>query len=365
MNLTDLDLAECRFRTSEEVFEDLRGICEANPDLASFEVIGRSEEGRPIAGVTLGVGPRTATLVAGAHADEPVGPETLRTLILEGLGARDWLAEGEGLHDLFEQVTFRIVPHINPDAEARNQPWIEVWPDLGAYLRHRVREQPGRDVEFGYPVMRPENAAASRFLFGYEPIDLHMSFHSMGVSEGALLLVERRWIDRSAGRQVAESFLEAAATRGMRPHDHDRGGDKGFVYGGPGVWSTPEGCAMREHFLEADDMETASKFFLSSMETAVLTGRDPETGETPLCLVTEVPLFHLAAEYDHESGVPGLLTRYKERLPRLQSLAREGGDLTEEVAEFDLHPVKLETAVGLQLEALEAGLRAIGASGQR
>src|SRR5690606_24240241 len=141
-----------RFSTSGEVFDELRHACEANPDVATFEVIGRSEEGRPMAGVTLGYGPSLVTLCAGAHADEPVGPETLRLLVLEGLAARGWESEdGEGLHALFERFTLRIVPHVNPDSEAKNRAWIEQWPDLSTYLAHRLREQPGRDVEFGYP----------------------------------------------------------------------------------------------------------------------------------------------------------------------------------------------------------------------
>ena len=216
MTLSDLDLAGLRFRSSEEVFEPMRAACEANPDIAQFAVIGRSEEGRPIAGITLGYGPKTVTLVAGAHADEPVGPETLRTFVLEGLAARDWGAEGEGLHDLFERFTFKIVPHVNPDAEARNQPWIERWPALGSFLVHRQRELPGCDVEFGYPVMRAENRAVSRFLFDYSPIALHMSLHGMAFSEGSMLLIEKRWAERSDASAPAISLALAPMSSSSR-----------------------------------------------------------------------------------------------------------------------------------------------------
>lgn len=357
MRLTDLDLSCLRLRTSDEVFDDLRTACEANPDLAQFRVIGRSEEGRQIAGITLGYGPRLVTLVAGAHADEPVGPETLRTFVLEGLTARDWLAEGEGLHALFEEFTFRIITHVNPDGEARNQAWIEEWPSLNAYLAHRVRELPGRDIEFGYPVMRPENRAASRYLFDYEPIALHMSLHGMGFAEGALLLIEKRWGERADG--LKQGFGEAAGNAGLLLHDHDRGGDKGFRYYGPGFWSTPEGAAMRAHFEEAGDEETAEKFFLSSMEMAVQAGRDPKTGRTPLCLVTELPLFVLDAEYDHQSGDPGLLNRFKEELPELTLAAQKGENLSDRFAPFGLRVLDLETAVRLQLKTMELGLKAV------
>src|SRR5690606_31272776 len=172
MRLSDLDLTDARFRTSDEVHELIRHACASNPDLAAFHDLGRSEEGRPLYGVTLGNGPRLVTLMAGAHADEPVGPETLRTLVLGVLAERDRLAGDGGFAALLDRFTFRIVPHVNPDAEARNRPWIEAWPDVEAFLQHRQRERPGRDVEFGFPVMRPENRAASRFLFDYEPIAL-------------------------------------------------------------------------------------------------------------------------------------------------------------------------------------------------
>ncbi|MEO1076777.1 MAG: M14 family zinc carboxypeptidase, partial [Bacteroidota bacterium] len=294
MRLADLDLSDLRFRTSEQVFNDLEQACSANPDLATFEVIGHSEAGRPIAGVTLGYGPRTVTLVAGAHADEPVGPETLRTFIIESLAARDWGASDGGFAELFERFTFKMVPHVNPDAEAVNQPWIRAWPDLRAFLRYRLREKPGRDIEFGYPVMRSENRAVSRFLFGYAPIALHASLHGMAFSEGSLLLIERHWAEAFPERLAAlqRGHLEATkAVARLEPHDQDRSGDKGFRYLGPGFWSTPEGTAMQAYFLREGDAETAAKFFLSSMELARIAGYDAERKAAPLCLVTELPLW--------------------------------------------------------------------------
>ena len=378
MTLADLD-RPARFRTSAEVFDEIRAACEANPDLAQFETIGHSEGGRPIAGVTLGYGPRTVTLVAGAHADEPVGPETLRTLVLEGLAARGWGAPGGGVEDLFERFTLRVVPHVNPDGEARNAAWIAAWDadrpaqTLGHFLRGRRREPPGRDVEFGYPVMRPENAAASRFLFPYEPVALHASLHGMGFSEGALLLVEKDWIDRPALGGLKDGFERAAAEAGLRLHDHDRGAEKGFRYGGPGFWTTPEGRAMQAHFLDRGDPETASRFFLSSMETAVLTGRTPPrpgsggvgkpAGETPLCLVTELPLFVLGAEYDREPGRPALLEAFQERTPALVEAAAEGDDLAPLLGGLGLRCLDLPTAVGLHLRVLDLALDVVGGAG--
>lgn len=366
MTLSDLDLGSVRFRTSGEVHDELRAACEANPDLAQFEIIGESEEGRPLAGITLGYGPRLATLMAGAHADEPVGPETLRHLVLDGLGARGWGAEDGGLEDLWDAWTLRIVPHVNPDAEARNQAWISRWAEqagdpeslLRLFLRHRLREQPGQDIEFGYPAMRAENRAATDFLFGGSAsgaapsLALHASLHGMAFSEGALLLIEKEWLHAPEAETLRAGFREAAAHAGLRLHDHDRGGDKGFRYGGPGFWSTPEGAAMQAHFRASGDEATASRFHRSSMEQAVVA-----SGASPLCVVTELPLFHLAADYAHEPGVAALAEQWRQRLPELAA----GAALGEAVQTFGIRRVDAQRAVRTHLRVLDLALQTAAA----
>ncbi|HLA63585.1 MAG TPA: M14 family zinc carboxypeptidase, partial [Rhodothermales bacterium] len=337
--------------------------CDAHPDLARVEEIGQSEENRPLLGVTLGRGPRTVTLVAGAHADEPVGPETLLHLVTASLAYPDRVA------DVLERYTFRLVPHVNPDGAARNAAWVAQWsedadptPALAAYLLHRDREPPGRDVEFGYPVMRRENAAASRFLFRYDPISLHMSLHGMGFSEGALLLIERRWADGADALKAG--WRDAARAAGLRLHDHDRKGEKGFHYYGPGFHATPEGAAMRAYFRDLGDKATAALFFHASMEWAVLTGRDPVTGRTPLCLVTELPLFLISAPYAHTPGVPALYERFNDSLPLLTLAARAGSEapLRAAIEEHGLRALPLADAIRLQLTALDLGLAAVDAA---
>lgn len=354
MRFADLDLSDLRFRTSADAFDLVRHACRANPDLATFHSLGDSEEGRPVYGVTLGHGPALVTLVAGAHADEPVGPETLRTLVLGALANRDWLAEDDGFADLFDRFTFRIVPHVNPDAEAQNQPWIEAWPSVEAFLVHRQREQPGRDVEFGYPVMRRENRLVARFLFDYSPIVLHVSLHGMAFSEGAMLLVERHCVDRTDA--LRDGFRAAVREAGLRLHDHDRGGEKGFEYVEPGFSTTPEGTAMRAYFRERGDLETARGFFLSSMEMARIAGYDAKRRAYPLCLVTELPLFVIELDYKHEPGVPSAYLAFRDELPELTLRAQRGEDLAADLAPFELQPLDLGTAVRLHLRSLDLGL---------
>ncbi len=68
-------------------------------------------------------------------------------------------------------------------------------------------------------------------------------------------------------------------------HDVDRSGEKGFYRLAEGFCSRPDGGAMRKHFMDQGDSETAAKFHASSMECI--------RGISPHCLtmVTEMPLF--------------------------------------------------------------------------
>ena len=110
--------------------------------------LGFSREGRPIRGYRLGHGEERISLIAGCHADEPVGPRFLRQLAgyLETRTADD---------PLLTHYEWWIIPHTNPDGEVRNRIWCseeKLAFDPSQYLRHTVREGPGDDIEFGFPV---------------------------------------------------------------------------------------------------------------------------------------------------------------------------------------------------------------------
>ena len=62
----------------------------------------------------LGGGSQKVLLLGGAHADEPVGPDTLRFLV------REILDHPAPISDLLSRFQFLIVPHINPDGEVAN-----------------------------------------------------------------------------------------------------------------------------------------------------------------------------------------------------------------------------------------------------
>lgn len=328
-------------QTCDTVRPTLRAAC-ANHPQATWHELGTSEEGRPIDGVVLGEGPITISLIAGNHADEPVGPETLRTLVEIGL-------QDDGpLTPWLDRVRFVIVPHTNPDGEARNRPWIAEWPSLEAYLQHVERELPGRDMEFGFPDMRKENRLVATFLDQHSPIALHMSLHGMAASEGAMLLINRPWTFRT--QPLRDGFREAAGAVGLRMHDHNRKGEKGFFYIEPGFTTTPRGDAMRTFFRAQDDDAMAQRFHQSSMEFVMGLGGDP------LCLVTELPLF-LVCNDDPMPGVPEQYLALKSQFAEAKQRLGQGQSINDLLAPFDVEPVPLATAMQLQLHALELGLR--------
>ncbi|SHK08955.1 M14 family zinc carboxypeptidase [Rhodothermus profundi] len=332
------------FRTQEMVRAALKSACQSSKGLATFYEIGRSEEGRPLDAIVMGRGQQTVLLLAGAHADEPVGPETLRWLVIEGL------RQAERLQSLLERFRFVILPHINPDGEARNRCWTERWPSLEAYLAGVVRELPGRDLEFGYPDLRSENRAIADFLRAHAPFSLYINLHSMGFAEGALLLIERHWSFRTETLQQA--FAEAARAAGLELHDHNRKGEKGFFYLGPGFMTTPEGEAMRTFFLAQGDPDTAAHFRMSSMEFTRSLGGDP------LCLVTELPLF-VVRHRPSPPGVPVAYLEFREQLPALRLRAQKGVSLDEARRFFGLRALPLPIAMRLQLQTIGFALETV------
>jgi hypothetical protein len=297
-------------------------------------------------GYVIGSGPATVSLIAGSHSDEPVGPETLRAL------TRGFILNPERFVDYLERFTFVVVPHVNPDGEALNARWMDRWPSVEAYLRDVFRELPGRDIEFGYPSLRSENKSVSEFLESKGPFCLHMSLHGMAFSDGALLLIERNWFERT--RDLAKKFGMLADRNGMRLHDHDRGGEKGFEYLGPGLSTTPRGDAMRAHFLALGDHETASKFHDSSMEFV------RSLGDDPLSLVTELPLFMIGNRpAEEKAGVPATYLRFKEALPSARLAAANNRPVEPFLDEFGLSAVPTTQAMKMQLEILDMALECV------
>ncbi len=329
--------------------------------------IGRSREGRPIEAWTIGRGPVAISLVAGCHADEPVGPEMLRRLV-------SYLASRDPDHPLLRDFRWSIVPHVNPDGEERNRVWSDVTLptphasgahdagfDVARYLRHVVRELPGDDIEFGFPRdpsdrgARPENRAVAAFLSGGAPFHLHGSFHGMGLAPGPWFLIEPAWIDRT--RDLRRQLRRRVRSMGYPLFDVDRKGEKGFRRIDAGFATRPDSAAMRHHFRALGDEETAALFRPSSMEFVRGLGGDP------LTIVSEMPLF-LVPEPSRRDGELAFRTGSEERRRLHEALERRVRELSSErarsaIERLGIRPMPIGDQMRLQLAFLDAALAAL------
>ena len=319
--------------------------------------IGRSRQGRSILAHKIGRGPIRVSLVGGCHADEPVGPRFLAKLA-------QYLATPAGA-ELRAEATWCVVPHLNPDGAAANAAWqppdAERY-DFVAYLRHRRRELPGDDVEFGFPRgpddggARPENAGAALFWRDERPFHLHVSLHGMSTAAGPYFLVERSWWPNfePAARRLAENVENA----GYALHDVEREGEKGFHRLARGFCSRPDSRAMRRHFLDLGQPEVAARFRPSSMETV------RALGGNPLTLVTEMPLF-LTPGVGTELGPPDpALAAWRERIAGWEARLRgaagddEAAAVAQEAREAGVEAMPVRDQMRFQWAFIRAGLEA-------
>lgn len=333
----------------------------ATPPLDLDRPIGESRDGRPVHGLRFGRGSLRVSLVAGCHADEPVGPALLEVLA-------GWLSSRPEDAEALSRVRWTLIPHMNPDGEVPNRAWTgeleETEDSTGArdraYLLHRyvpgvVRELPGDDVEFGFPrgpgdeEARPETRAAAEFLGEEGPYHLHASLHGMGFGHGPWFLLESFWTARTA--ELRKRLRDTVRSRGYRLHDVDRGGEKGFWRIGPGFTTRPDSRAMRDHFFARGEPEVAGRFRPSSMEYVRSLGGDP------LTMVSEMPLFMLPSEGP-------LADPTLPRVPRLEILEeaidRHGPDAAQRLG---IRPMPIRDQMRLQLALLDEGLRAVGSYG--
>jgi hypothetical protein len=318
----------------------------------SGRVLGESREGREIVGHVLGCGSVHVSLIGGCHADEPVGPAMLRRLVA-------FLASQPAGDPLLAEVTWYVVPHVNPDGEARNAAWSETTVpavdhlgredrayDLSLYLRHVVRELPGDDMEFGFPRnaddsgARPENRAVAAFLAAGAPFHLHGSFHGMGFASGPWFLIDEAWIDQTV--ELRQALRRRVREMGYGLFDVDRGGEKGFRRIDEGFTTRPNSRAMVAFFEERGDPEMGAKFRPSSMEYVRSLGGDP------LTIVSEMPLFLRPLE-EGETGRPDD--------PHFRAFLERVAGSPAEAEQSNVRGMPLRDQMRLQLAFLNAALR--------
>jgi hypothetical protein len=263
---------------------------------------------------------------------------------------------------LIERFEWWIIPHINPDGAVLNEAWQHPGAEryvFSEYLRGRIRELPGDDVEFGFPRgpsdsgARPENAAAARWWESAPgTFDLHITLHGMAWAGGPWFLIEPGWVDRTGGLRAR---CERAVSRlGYPLHDVERHGEKGFWRIAPGFATRPDSIAMRDHFLALDDPETAGRFYPNSMEFMGSLGGDP------LTLVSEMPLFLLAGVGDTLGPPDPALERWRDRIAGWAALPTDrNADIEAAAAAAGLVAMPVRDQMRLQWSMICAALEAV------
>jgi Zinc carboxypeptidase len=346
MNLTER-IADCPIPSDLLCFrdQDSLSLLLKSWSGARSEIIGQSRQNHPLFGVTFGSGPKHVSIIAGCHADEPIGPMTAQ-LLFPVLSAR--------FSDVLESFTFHVIPQMNPDGAEQNRPWFGDPLSLTEYLNQTIRELPGDDIEFGFGEEgdeRPECVAMQSFLRPHGPYVAHLSLHGLAIAEGAWCLVCREWEEK--GVPFMEAFSQLCAELDFPQHDIDRHGEKGFVRYRKGFTSTPHSVPMQQHFLALGDPDTAALFKPSSMQWVQSLGGDP------LCVVSELPLFLL------DMVSPSLddlyTTRLKEEISSIRAtkMSLADNDLAPLIERYRIQPTPLELQVRLQLGMILLALQSI------
>ncbi|MFD7894868.1 M14 family zinc carboxypeptidase [Streptomyces sp. NPDC059743] len=106
-----------RYPTVDELTSGAAALAAAHPDRVVLRCIGTSRAGEPIRLMSVGRGSRHALVVAGPHANEPVGGLTVLRL------ARYLLRTGRPAR--FTDTAWHFVLCLDPDGARRNERWLK------------------------------------------------------------------------------------------------------------------------------------------------------------------------------------------------------------------------------------------------
>ena len=320
-------------------------------------ILGHSRETRPVHGFRFGTGTARVSLIAGCHADEPVGPMLLEALVR-------YLDAAPRESEVLTRFDWWVVPHINPDGAERNRAWSGTGAapaayDFATYLRHVARELPGDDIEFGFPRGEDDGGARPEPRAVYEwwrsdpqRFSMHMSLHGMAFAAGPWYLIEPAWADRCG--IIKERCRAAVSALGYLLHDVQRHGEKGFARIERGFCTRPNSEAMAAFFRERGDEATASLFRPSSMETIRSLGGDA------LTLVSEMPLFTLPGVGETIDPIDAVAEEWRERIMKWKlRLDEDGGaevEIRDEASAAGVRPVPIRDQFELQWAFICAGI---------
>jgi hypothetical protein len=132
------------FHTLAALRTQVRRLQAKYPRLLSITPLGHSKKGEPIELVSVAGGKRSALLVAGVHANEPIGSMTIAFLLEQLLG--DDRLRAELGH------TWHFVNPIDPDGMRLNEGWFASGPSPSEYFGNFFRPALARQPDYTFPL---------------------------------------------------------------------------------------------------------------------------------------------------------------------------------------------------------------------
>ncbi|MFJ3668957.1 M14 family zinc carboxypeptidase [Streptomyces sp. NPDC090106] len=168
-----------RYPTVDELATRAAALVTRRPRDARLERVGTSRAGNPLLLLSVGHGSRHALVVAGPHANEPVGGGTVLRLAERAL-ADPALTENA-------DATLNLLLCLDPDGLRRNEGWLHGPYTLGRHFRHFFRpgflEQPEWLPDGADAVTLPETRALLDLQDELRPL-LQCSLHGVDVGGG-------------------------------------------------------------------------------------------------------------------------------------------------------------------------------------
>ncbi|MFJ8059024.1 M14 family zinc carboxypeptidase [Streptomyces sp. NPDC096142] len=200
-----------RYPSVDELGAQAAALVARHPRDARLRRVGTSRAGTPLWLLSVGHGSRQALVVAGPHANEPVGGATVLRLA-ERVLADPRLTEGA-------DATWNLLLCLDPDGSRRNEGWLSGPYSLGRYFRNFFRpgflEQPEWLPDGAAGARLPETRALLAVQDELRPF-LQCSLHGVDVGGG---FVELTHDLPGLARRVAHTAARLAVPRELGPYD--------------------------------------------------------------------------------------------------------------------------------------------------
>ncbi|MFE7270235.1 M14 family zinc carboxypeptidase [Streptomyces sp. NPDC057623] len=200
-----------RYPTVDELGVRAAALVARRPRDARLRRVGTSRAGTPLWLLSVGHGSRQALVVAGPHANEPVGGATVLRLA-ERVLADPRLHEGA-------DATWNLLLCLDPDGLRRNEGWLHGPYALSGYFRHFFRpgflEQPEWLPDGADRAALPETRALLELQDELRPF-LQCSLHGVDVGGG---FVELTHDLPGLAQRVAHTAARLGIPRELGPYD--------------------------------------------------------------------------------------------------------------------------------------------------